>query len=33
MIANAQARILQRIPATIPALQNTCFFAYPNFAI
>jgi hypothetical protein len=24
--ASAQARVLQPIPATVPALQNTCFF-------
>ena len=27
MTANAQARVLQPVPATIPSLQNTCFFA------
>jgi hypothetical protein len=24
---------LQPIPATVPSLQNTCFFACPDFAI
>ena len=27
--ANAQARVLQPFPATVPSLQNTCFLAYP----
>jgi hypothetical protein len=31
--ANAQARVLQPIPTTVPSLQNTCFFAYPDPAI
>ncbi len=31
--ANARARILQPIPATIPSLQNTCFFAHSDSAI
>jgi hypothetical protein len=26
MIPDAQARVLQPIPATVPSLQNTCFF-------
>ncbi len=30
--ANAQARVLQPIPATVPSLQNTCFFANPDSA-
>lgn len=28
--ANAQARVLQPFPATVPSLQNTCFFARPD---
>src|SRR5450759_2452534 len=31
--SDAQARVLQPFPATVPALQNTCFFAYPDSAI
>ena len=31
--ANALARVLQPVPATVPALQNTCFFAYPDSAV
>jgi len=31
--AFAQARVWQPIPTTIPALPNTCFFAYPDSAI
>ena len=27
MTANAQARVWQPIPATVPKLPNTCFFA------
>ncbi len=30
--ANAQARVLQPVPATVPTLQNTCFFARPDSA-
>jgi hypothetical protein len=33
MIASAQARVLQPFPATVPAMQNTCFFASPDIAI
>jgi len=31
--SDAQARVLQLFPATVPALQNTCFFASPDSAI
>ena len=31
--ANARARVLQPVPATVPSLQNTCFFAHPDTAI
>jgi len=31
--ANAQARVLQPVPATVPSLQNTCFFARPDSVI
>jgi hypothetical protein len=31
-ISNTQARVWQPIPATVPALPNTCFFACPDFA-
>jgi hypothetical protein len=30
MIANAQARVWQSVPATFPSLPNTCFFANPG---
>jgi hypothetical protein len=30
--ADTQARVLQPLPATVPALQNTCFFAHPDLA-
>jgi hypothetical protein len=30
MTSDAQARVLQPVPATVPALQNTCFFANPD---
>jgi hypothetical protein len=33
MTSDAQARVLQPVPATVPALQNTCFFAYPDLII
>jgi hypothetical protein len=33
MTSDAQARVLQPVPATVPALQNTCFFACPDSAI
>ena len=33
LIPNAQARVLQLVPATVPSLQNTCFFARPDSAI
>jgi hypothetical protein len=29
--ANAQARVLQLFPATVPSLQNTCFFATAHY--
>ena len=28
-----KTRVLQPFPATIPSLQNTCFFAYPDSAV
>ena len=31
--ADTQARVLQPVPTTFPALQNTCFFARPDSAI
>ncbi len=31
--SDARARVLQPIPATVPALQNTCFLAYPDSAV
>jgi hypothetical protein len=31
--SNARARVLQPIPATVPSLQNTCFFAYQDFTV
>jgi hypothetical protein len=30
-IAIAQARVLQPVPATVPSLQNTCFFGHSSF--
>jgi hypothetical protein len=33
MTSDAQARVLQPFPATVPAMQNTCFFASPDIAI
>ena len=30
MIVNAQAIVLQPIPATVASLPNTCFFANPG---
>jgi hypothetical protein len=31
--SDARARVLKPLPATVPSLQNTCFFASPDSAI